>query len=62
MRYRITLKKDWFVKRDKLKRQFLALTDEDLQVEGAGGEDVLDRLQRKLGKTKQEIINLLNRL
>lgn len=56
------LKGDWNVTKGKLKQQFAILTDDDLLfVEGKQSE-MLGRLQTKLGKTKEELHELISGL
>ncbi len=58
----LKLKGDWNVIKGKLKQQFGNLTDHDLLFIQGKEEELLGRLQQKLGKTKQEIRDLLGRL
>jgi uncharacterized protein YjbJ (UPF0337 family) len=58
----LKLKGDWNVIKGKLRQQFANLTDEDLLFIKGKEEELLGRLQRKIGKTKQEIRNLLAKL
>jgi uncharacterized protein YjbJ (UPF0337 family) len=56
------LKGNWNVIKGKLKQQYATLTENDLvYVEGAEDE-LLGRLQVKLGKTKQEILDLFEKV
>lgn len=56
------LTENWNETKGKLKQKFAMLTDSDsLLVEGKGDE-ILGRLQTKLGKTKEEIQKLLSEL
>ena len=58
----IKIKGDWNVLKGKLKQQFANLTDNDLlYIEGKEVE-LIGRIQQKIGKTKQEIIDLIRRL
>ena len=51
----LQVKGNWNVIKGKLKQAYGELTDDDL-VDSEGGEDELvGRLQKKLGKTKEEI-------
>ena len=55
------LKGNWNVIKGKLKQQYAELTDNDLVfVEGAE-EELFGRLQVKLGKTKQEILDYIGK-
>ncbi len=56
------LKGDWNILKGKLKQKFANLTDNDLMFVKGKEEELLGRLQNKLGKTKQEIRDLLAKL
>jgi len=49
------VKEDWNEQRDKLKAQFPVLTDQDLQYEEGKKDEMLNNIQVKLGKTKEEM-------
>ena len=53
---------DWNIVKGKLKQQFGNLTDDDLLFVKGKEEELLGRLQQKLGKTKQDIRDLLAKL
>lgn len=56
------LKGNWDVLKGKLQQQYADLTDDDvLYVEGKENE-LLGRLQKRLGKTKEEVNELIDRL
>jgi uncharacterized protein YjbJ (UPF0337 family) len=56
------LKGNWNVLKGKLQQQYADLTDDDvLYVEGKENE-LLGRLQKRLGKTKEEVNELIDRL
>jgi uncharacterized protein YjbJ (UPF0337 family) len=53
---------NWNILKGKLKQQYAGLTDDDLTyVEGAEDE-LFGRLQVKLGKTKQEILDSVEKI
>lgn len=56
------LKGDWNQTKGKLKQQFASLTDDDLLLAEGKQEELLGRLQKKLGKTKEEIHTLISKL
>ncbi|RMF25860.1 MAG: CsbD family protein [Bacteroidetes bacterium] len=56
------LKGNWNVLKGKLKQQYAQLTDDDLALLEGKEEELLGRLQKKLGKTKEEILAILDRL
>ncbi len=62
MRYILRIKGNWDVQKEKLKKKFATLSDTDLQSEEGKKEEMLEKLSSKLGKTKQELITLINKL
>jgi uncharacterized protein YjbJ (UPF0337 family) len=46
----------------KLKQQFANLTDDDLLFKDGKEEELLGRMQKKLGKTKEEIRNIIEKI
>ncbi|KUG09890.1 CsbD family protein [Hymenobacter latericus] len=56
------MKGDWNVSKGKLKQQYAQLTDDDLVYTEGAADDLVGRLQDKLGKSKREIVKLLNDL
>ena len=54
--------KDWHLKTDKLKKQFTQLVDSDLQCFDGEKQKMLDKLQIKLGKTKEELHAIIAKL
>jgi uncharacterized protein YjbJ (UPF0337 family) len=57
-----TLKGDWNEIAGKLKQQFANLTDDDLLFKEGKEEELLGRLQQKLGKTKEELRKLIAKI
>ena len=55
-------KGNWNQTKGKLKQKFAALTDNDLLLEEGKEDELLGRLQTKLGKTKEEIHKLISDL
>jgi uncharacterized protein YjbJ (UPF0337 family) len=53
------LKGNWEEQKGKLKQKFAALTDNDLMFSEGKKEEMLGKLQIKLGKTKEELFNLI---
>jgi len=51
---------NWNIAKGKLKQEFASLTDDDLAYEEGKEEELIGRLEVKLGKTKEEIKNFLN--
>jgi len=56
------LKGNWNQTKGKLKQKFAILTDNDLLLEEGKEDELLGRLQTKLGKTKEEIHKLISDL
>lgn len=56
------LKGDWNETKGKLKQQFASLTDDDLLLAEGKQEELLGRLQKRLGKSKEEIHTLISKL
>jgi uncharacterized protein YjbJ (UPF0337 family) len=53
------LKGNWSVTKGRLKEKFAALTDSDLLLQSGKQDELIGRLQIKLGKTKAEIHKLI---
>jgi uncharacterized protein YjbJ (UPF0337 family) len=56
------LKGNWNEKKGKLKQKFAILTDDDLLLAEGKEDELLGRLQAKLGKTKEQIHKLISDL
>jgi len=54
------LKGDWEQQKGKLKQKFATLTDNDLLFSEGKKEEMLGRLQTKLGKTKEELHKIIS--
>ena len=52
----------WEEFKGKLKQKFATLTDDDLKLEEGKQEELIGRLQVKLGKTKEELHKLIEEL
>jgi uncharacterized protein YjbJ (UPF0337 family) len=53
------LLEDWTIAKGKLKQRFAALTDNDLLLINGKQEELVGRLQIKLGKTKEQIHKII---
>jgi uncharacterized protein YjbJ (UPF0337 family) len=53
------VKGNWNEQKGKLKQQFAELTDNDLMFEEGQKDEMLGKLQIKLGKTKDELDKIL---
>ena len=58
----LNVKGSWNEVAGKLKQRFAYLTDDDLLFKEGKEEELVGRLQKKLGKTKEEIRNLVAKL
>jgi len=56
------LKGDWNETKGKLKQKFAMLTDNDLLLVEGKQDEMLGRIQIKLGKTKEELHKLISEL
>ncbi len=56
------LKGNWNETKGKLKQKFALLTDNDLLLAEGKEDELLGRLQTKLGKTKSEIQKIISEL
>ena len=56
------LKGNWDEQKGKLKQKFAALTDNDLLFVKGKKEEMLGRIQVKLGKTKDELFKIIGEL
>ncbi|MDM8159590.1 CsbD family protein [Labilibaculum sp. K2S] len=54
------LKGNWKEQKGKLKKKFAFLTENDLMFEEGKQEEMLGKLQIKLGKTKEELYKIIN--
>jgi uncharacterized protein YjbJ (UPF0337 family) len=53
---------NWNETKRKLKQKFVMLTDSDLLYVKGRQDEMFNRLQGKLGKTKEEIISIISSL
>ncbi|HEY5570466.1 MAG TPA: CsbD family protein [Bacteroidales bacterium] len=56
------LKGNWEEQKGKLKQKFASLTDNDLMFAAGKKEEMMGRLQIKLGKTKDELHKIISSL
>ena len=56
---KLTFKGEWNEVKGKLKQKYAQLTDDDLTFAEGKEEELLGRLQTKLGKAKDEIRNFI---
>lgn len=56
----LKLKGNWNEKRGKLKQEYGQLTDDDLAYSEGKEDELVGRLQRKLGKSKDEVRRIIS--
>jgi hypothetical protein len=49
----------WNIKKEKLKQKFENLSDEDLSFKEGKEKEMIEMLGNKLGKTTQELLNII---
>jgi hypothetical protein len=62
MQYRQRVKGDWQELKAKLKARYTILADVDLEGYNTDRGEMMDSLGTKLGKTRQELIKIINSL
>jgi uncharacterized protein YjbJ (UPF0337 family) len=58
----LKLKGNWNELKGKIKQQYADLTDDDLRYEEGKDDELIGRIQKKIGKTKDEVINWIQSL
>ena len=58
----LTMKGNWKEVSGKLKQQYANLTDDDLLFQDGKEEELLGRLQKKLGTTKEKVREMIGKL
>ena len=56
------IEKDWQTTKKKLKHNFRHLTEKDLCFKQGREEELIGRLERKLGNNKSEVIEIIHRI
>jgi len=62
METKLKIKGNWDELKGKLKQKYAKLTDDDLLFLEGKENELLGRLEKKLGQTKDEIRNLIEKL
>lgn len=60
--WKLNLKGNWNEIKGKAKTEYADLTDDDLLYEEGKDDELLGRLQKKIGKTKEEVKDWIERL
>ena len=56
------LEGNWNVLKGKVKQQYADLTDDDLVMEKGKEDELLGRIQKASGKTKEQVIESINKI
>lgn len=59
---KLEIKGNWNEVKGKLKQQYGELTDDDLTYAEGKEDELLGRLQKKTGKSKEQLIDEINKL
>ena len=57
----LKLKGSWNILKGKLKQSYADLTDDDLKYEDGKEDELMGRLQKKTGQTKDQLKNWFNK-
>lgn len=60
--WKLKLKGDWNQTKGKIKQAYGDLSDDDLKYEEGKDDELVGRLQKKIGKTKDEVIKWVESL
>ncbi len=58
----LKLKGNWNELKGKIKQQYADLTEDDLKYEEGKDDELVGRIQKKIGKTKEEVIQWIQGL
>ena len=60
--WKLKTKGSWNEIKGKMKQEYATLTDDDLKYEEGKDDELLGRIQQKIGKTKDEVKAWIDRL
>jgi uncharacterized protein YjbJ (UPF0337 family) len=60
--WKLKLKGDWNETKGKIKKAYADLSDDDLKRDKGKDDELVGRLQQKLGKTQEEVIKWIENL
>ena len=60
--WKLKLKGDWNETKGKIKKAYAELTDDDLKRDEGNDDELVGRLQQKLGKTKEDVVKWIEGL
>jgi uncharacterized protein YjbJ (UPF0337 family) len=58
----LEIKGDWNITKGKLKQKWAKLTDDDLQYFAGQQEELLGRIQKRTGETRESVENAIKQL
>ncbi len=58
---KLLIKGDWNELKGKLKQKYAELSDDDLAYVEGKEDELLGRIQKATGKTKEELLNVINK-
>jgi uncharacterized protein YjbJ (UPF0337 family) len=58
----LKLRGSWNEVKGKIKQEYANLTEDDLKYEEGKDDELIGRLQKKIGKTKEEVVNWIESL
>lgn len=58
---KLQIKGNWNIIKGKLKQQYADITDDDLTYVEGKEDELLGRIQKKTGETKEEVLETINR-
>lgn len=56
----LEIKGDWNITKGKLKQKWASLTDDDLQYVEGKGDELLGRIQKRTGETREAVEKVIN--
>lgn len=59
---KLEIKGNWNELKGNLKQEYAELTDDDLQYAEGKEDELLGKIQQKVGETKEQIVNRINSL
>lgn len=60
--WKLKLNGNWNDLKGKVKKQYASLTEDDLLYEEGKDDELVGRIQKKIGKTKDEVIEWIEKL
>ena len=60
--WKLKLKGSWNETKGKMKKAYADLTDDDLRYEEGKDDEFIGRMQKKIGKTKEDVVRWIESL